>query len=70
MREALHRAKTHMRRKSWVALGVLLSPTEPDRENTPIVARRFVRTLFLDSLQSNLTHCSAFQNHVLRSSVR
>lgn len=70
MREALCRAKTRMRRKSSVALVALLSPTEPDRENIPIVVLRFVQTLFLDSLQSNSTHCSTFQSHVLRRSVR
>jgi len=49
-------------------LGALLLQTGLDRENIPIVVRRFVSMLFLDSLLSNLTHWFAYQNRALRLS--
>ena len=66
MREPLVHAKMRMRRRSSVALHPLLFQTELDRANIPIVVRRFASTLFLDSLQNNLTHSFDFQNHALR----
>lgn len=66
MQKVLHRARTRMQRKSLVASVALLLQTEPGHENIPIVVHRFVWTLFLDSLQSNLTHCFAFQKHAQR----
>lgn len=70
MREPLLHAKMRMRRKSSVALDALLLQTELDREGIPIVVRRFVSTPFLDSLQSNLTRCFAFQNRAPQPSGR